>query len=89
MVESLFTSSEVEEQHNISRTLLFDWFDILEAKGLVRRAPGREWGTKLLSQTAIDFLLSRKGKVGSPGVKWSKAAHLDAWLEGEGECQQS
>jgi len=81
------TTVELAEGYGISKTLAYDWFDVLEAKELAKLASGRVWGTKLFSQDAVEFLLTRKGKVGSPGQKWSKSAHLDAWLEEKGKCQ--
>jgi hypothetical protein len=73
------TSAELRLE-GISKTLMYDWFDALEKAGMARRAPGREWGTKLYSKDAMEFLKFRQGKYGAMGMsrdemvaKWRKA----------------
>jgi len=80
MVGTYLTSVELESQ-GISRKLAYDWFDILEAAGLARRAPGRVWGTKLFSPESVEFLRTRKGKVGAPGAGWSRDTCFEGWNE--------
>ena len=78
MTDWPMTTTELREKYNISKTLAGDWFDALEDAGLARRAPGRPWGTKLYSQEAAEFLLSRQGKFGVPPW-WSRESHLAEW----------
>ena len=78
-MDSFLTSVELSEQHSISKTLMYAWFDALENAGLARRAPGRPWGTKLFSNAAVGFLETRKGKFGPMGK--SRQDVLQAWID--------
>jgi len=85
MVGTYLTSVELE-QRGISRKLAYDWFDVLEVAEFARRAPGRVWGTKLFSPEAVEFLRTRKGKVGAPKAGWSRASCFEAWKERRELC---
>lgn len=58
------TSVELEQQFGISKTLSYAWFDALQNAALAKRAPGRQWGTKLFSEQAAEFLKTRRKQYG-------------------------
>lgn len=60
------TTNEILEQHDIPRYMVYRWGPHLERHGLARKLPGGQRGAWLILPSGVNFLATRKGKVGRP-----------------------